>query len=189
MMKRILCFGMALVLALGLAACGSRPVQEAEEAVESLMPTDDLTNETMTPAVETPEMSGAPEARKLTTTDVLDSSRDAEPDELGTPVMTYAAAARVLAFCEDGGADRADFQQEVRSYFEKLDGEQRERFRKSAQAVTELAQRIAQGDVEQSELEQNLADTDTDWRDFDPVNFQHENLKKFVDALTAELER
>ncbi len=186
MMKRILCMALALVLALGAAACGSRPMQKAEETVESLIP--DMTPEVPASAApETAMPSATPTMESsLTTRDVLDSIRDVDPDAMDNPVATYLAAARVLTFCEAGGPTKADFAQDVRDYFADMDDDRRATFEKSARSVLELAQRIAKGDVEQDELERNLADADDDWRNIDPVTFQHENLKTFVDALTAQ---
>ena len=188
MNNRILCLTLALSLALPLAACGSRPMQEMEEAVESVLPTAEPVKETASPLPETPDVTMMPEEADLSVEDVLESIRDAKADEAGTAVMTYVAAARVLTFCQKGGAQRADFQQDVKAWIDRLDGEAREAFIASARAVAELAQRIAQGDVERSELEEHLADSDTDWEDFDPVSFQHENLQRFVDVVTSALE-
>ena len=188
MMKRFLCLMTALTLSLGLAACGSRTARDVREAVESVLPTVDPARETMTPAAETPEISDMPREDGLSVRDVMESIREAKPEELDTPVTTYAAAARVLTFCQEGGAKQSDFEQEVRDWVKGLSGEEREAFIASARAVSELAQRIAQGDVEQSELEEALADSDANWRDFDPVNFQHENLERFVEVVTKALE-
>ena len=187
MTKRILCLTLVLALALPAAACGSRPMQEMEEAVESVLPTAEPTRETA-PPIETPAATETPAETEQTVSDVLDAIRDAKPDEAATPVTTYLAAARVLLFCEAGGAQRQDFAQEVKDWVGRLDAGEREDFIASARAVAELAQRIAQGDVEQSELEENLAGSDTGWEDFDPVNFQHENLQRFVDVVTQTLE-
>ena len=185
MMKRILCMALTLIAALSLAACGSRPMQKAEETVESLVP--DMTPEvTASAAPETAMPSATPAMEnELTTRDVLEAIRDTDPDAMD-PVKTYMAAASVLTFCQEGGPAKADFDKEVKDYFENMDDESRAAFEKSARSVLELAQRIASGDVEPDELEQNLKDSDSDWRNIDPVTFQHDNLKTFVDTLTAQ---
>ena len=186
MTKRIGTLCLALLLALGAAACGSRPMQKAEELAETLLP--DMTPEvTASAAPETAVPSASPAlADTVTTRDVLDAVRDVDPDAMENPVRTYLAAAKVLSFCQAGGPEKGDFEKDVRDYLAAMDGDQRAAFRKSAQSVLELAQRIAKGDVEPDELEQNLSDYDGDWRDIDPVTFQHENLKTFADALTKD---
>ena len=186
MMKRILCMALAMLAVLSLAACGSRPMQKAEETVESLVP--DMTPEVTASAVPESAMPSATPAMEssLTTRDVLDTIRDVDPDAMDNPAATYLAAARVLTFCQDGGPAGPDFEKDVRDYFAGMDDDRRAAFEKSARSVLELAQRIAKGDVEPDELEQNLSDTGDDWRSIDPVTFQHDNLKTFVDALTSQ---
>ena len=186
MMKRILCMALTLIAALSLAACGSRPMQRAEETVESLVPK--MTPEvTASAAPETTMPSASPAMdNDLTTRDVLDSIRDVDPDAMDNPAATYLAAARVLTFCQEGGPAGPDFEKDVQDYFKDMDEEHRAAFEESARSVLELAQRIAKGDVEPDELEQNLKDYGDDWKNIDPVTFQHENLKTFVDALTAQ---
>ena len=80
----------------------------------------------------------------------------------------------MLTFCADGGTERDTFERDVKAYFKTLDDAQKEEFRARFDAVMTLAQNIAKGDVEQSDLEQ--AD---DLKDFDPVTFQHDNLETF----------
>ena len=111
-------------------------------------------------------------------TDVLNRIRDAEADGL---LMNYPAAAKVLTFCADGGTERETFERDVKAYFKTLDDAQREEFRAKFDAVLTLAENIAKGDVEQSDLEK------ADLKDFDPVTFQHENLETFTKTVTDAL--
>ena len=180
MMKRFLCMALALTALLSLAACG-RTMRKAEEIVESVMPT-------MTTApTEAPEAfsSAAPETPDghdaAAATDVLSAIREADADG-ESALMNYPAAAKVLTFCADGGTERDTFERDVKAYFKTMDDAQREEFRARFDAVITLAQNIAKGDVEQSDLEQ--AD---DLKDFDPVTFQHENLEAFEKTVRAAL--
>ena len=197
-MKRMLCVTLALVMVLALAACGSRPAQEAEDAVESMMPTMEPTE---TDAMETmmPDASADPEANgnfphpddaegdeELSTRDVLDAIANVEDDGAGATLSTYAAAAKVLNFCKQGGPAKAGFRDEVKDYFQNMSAEKRTAFTAGYEAVVTLAQNIAKGDVEQSELEQNLTDAGVKLDPIDPVNFEHENLVTFAEAILSQ---
>ena len=177
MMKRTLCMALALAALFSLAACG-RTMRRAEEAVESILPT-------MTAApTEQPEAfsSAAPETpnpkEAASVTDVLNLIRDAEADGA---LMNYPAAAKVLTFCADGGTERDTFERDVKAYFKTLDDAQREEFRAKLDSVLTLAESIARGDVEQSDLEK------ADLKDFDPVAFQHDNLETFTKTVREAL--
>ena len=179
MMKRILCMALSLTALLSLAACG-RTARRAEEIVESMLPTMTV-RPTEAPeafssvAPETPDPKDAEPV-----TDVLAAIRDCDVDD--AVLMQYPAAAKVLTFCADGGTERNTFERDVKAYFKTMDDAQREEFRARFDAVLTLAQNIARGDVEQSDLEQ--AD---DLKDFDPVTFQHENLETFEKTVRASL--
>ena len=181
MMKRILCMALVLTALFSLAACG-RTMQKAEDVVESLLPTM-----TASPT-EAPEAfsSVAPQTPdpndSAPVTEVLNLIRDAEPEN-GGMLLDYPAAAKVLTFCADGGTERTTFERDVKAFFKTMDDAQREEFRARFDAVITLAQNIAKGDVEQSELEQ----ADADLHDFDPVTFQHENLETFEKTVRAAL--
>ena len=174
MMKRILC------AALMLAACG-RTMRKAEEIVESVMP-----SMTVTPTAE-PEAfsSAAPETpdphEAASVTDVLNMIRDAENEDGAGVLMNYPAAAKVLTFCADGGTERETFERDVKAYFKTLDDAQKEAFRAKLDSVLTLAENIAKGDVEQSDLEK------AELKDFDPVAFQHDNLETFSKTVRAAL--
>ena len=176
MMKRFLCMALALAALCSLAACG-RTMRKAEEIVESVLP-----SMTVTPTSE-PEAfsSAAPETpdphEAAAVTDVLKMIRDAEPEDAAGALMNYPAAAKVLTFCADGGTERETFERDVKAFFKTLDEKQREEFRARFDAVMTLAQSIAKGDVEQSDLEK------ADLKDFDPVAFQHENLETFTKTV------
>ena len=171
MMKRTLCTALMLAAMLSLAACG-RTARRAEEIVESVIPT-------MTAApTAAPEAfsSAAPETpdghAAAPVTDVLAAIRGCDVDDAA--LMQYPAAAKVLTFCADGGTERNTFERDVKAYFNTMDDAQREEFRARFDSVMTLAQNIAKGDVEQTDLEQ-----DDDLKNFDAVNFQHENLEAF----------
>ena len=177
MMKRILCAALMLTALLSLAACG-RTMRKAEEIVESVMP-----SMTVTPTNEPEAFSSvAPEApdpkEAASVTDVLNLIRDADPDGM---LMNYPAAAKVLTFCADGGTERETFERDVKAYFKTLDDAQKEEFRAKLDSVLTLAESIARGDVEQSDLEK------ADLRDFDPVAFQHDNLEAFTKTVKDAL--
>ncbi len=179
MMKRILCVALALTALLSLAACG-RTMRKAEDIVESMLPSmtvmpTDAPEAFSSVAPETPDPNEAESAAA-----VLNAIRDAEPEESGV-LMNYPAAAKVLTFCADGGTERETFERDVKAFFKTLDEKQREEFRARFDAVMTLAQSIAKGDVEQSDLEK------ADLKDFDPVAFQHENLETFEKTVRAAL--
>ena len=62
-----------------------------------------------------------------------------------------------------------------------MDDAQKEEVRAKFDAVLTLAENIAKGDVEQSDLEK------ADLKDFDPVAFQHDNLETFSKTVTDAL--
>ena len=177
MMKRILCAALMLTALLSLSACGDT-MRKAEDIVESVLP-----SMTVAPT-EVPEAFSSvapetPEPREAdSVADVLNLIRDADPDGM---FMNYPAAAKVLTFCADGGTGRDTFERDVKAYFKTLDDAQREEFRAKFDSVMILAENIAKGDVEQSDLEK------ADLKDFDPVAFQHENLETFTKTVRDAL--
>ena len=180
MMKRFLCMALIFSALCSLAACG-RTMRKAEEIVESVMP-----SMTVPPTAEPDAFSSAaPETpdphEAASVTDVLNRIRDADPEDGAGVLANYPAAAKALTFCADGGTERDTFERDVKAYFKTMDDAQREEFRARFDAVMTLAENIAKGDVEQSELEKaNL-------KDFDPVAFQHENLETFTKTVRAAL--
>lgn len=180
MMKRILCAALMLTALLSLAACG-RTMRKAEDMVESMLPTMTVspTNEPEAFSSVAPETPDPRQAASVT--DVLNTIRDAETEDGAGVLMNYPAAAKVLTFCADGGTGRETFERDVKAYFKTMDDAQREEFRARFDAVTTLAENIAKGDVEQSDLEK------ADLKDFDPVTFQHDNLETFSKTVRASL--
>ena len=176
MMKRFLCMALIFAALCSLAACG-RTMRKAEEIVESVMP-----SMTVTPTAEPEAFSSvAPETpdphEAASVTDVLSMIRDAEPEDGAGVLMNYPAAAKVLTFCADGGTKRETFERDVKAYFKTMDDAQKEEFRAKLDSVLTLAENIAKGDVEQSDLEK------ADLKDFDPVAFQHDNLETFTKTV------
>ena len=179
-MKRFLCMALALSALCSLAACG-RTMRKAEEIVESVMP-----SMTVPPTTEPEAFSSvAPETpdphEAASVTDVLNTIRDAEPEDTAGVLANYPAAAKALTFCADGGTERDTFERDVKAYFKTMDDAQREEFRAKFDAVMTLAENIAKGDVEQSDLEK------ADLKDFDPVAFQHDNLEMFTKTVRDAL--
>ena len=196
MMKRIMCLVLALSVVLALSACGA--ARDAKQAVESMLPSmDPMATDFMETAMpETtadpgdngnfphPDATDAPDA-SLSAQEVLRAIADAGEDD--NAVATYAAAAKVLNFCKQGGTEGADFASEVKSFVKGLDDGERDRFRDGYDRVVTLAQSIARGDVEQGELEKNLTAAGAGLEEFDPVNFQHDNLVVFAETIRTAL--
>ncbi len=169
-----------LVLTMALAACGmEKPV---ETAVPTDMPmetetlpemTDDLT-EPETPEVETGESDVA---------DALNAIRDYDPEGMDAAVMRYAAAAKVLTFCKNTDRTAAQLKEDIKAYFRNLSAEDKENFAARYDDVAELAQSIARGDVEQSELDNMLAEAHVQMDPVDPVNFAHQNLSDLDETI------
>ena len=180
MMKRILCAALMLTALLSLAACG-RTMRKAEDIAESMLPTMTAapTSEPEAFSSVAPETPDPHEAASVT--DVLNMIRDAENEDGAGVLMNYPAAAKVLTFCADGGTERETFERDVKAYFKTLDDAQKEEFRAKLDSVLTLAENIAKGDVEQSDLEK------ADLKDFDPVAFQHDNLEAFTKTVRAAL--
>ena len=179
-MKRILCMALALAALCSLAACG-RTMRKAEEIVESVLPSMTMKPTTEPEALSSVEPETPDPHEAASVTDVLNMIRDAEPEDAAGVLMNYPAAAKVLTFCADGGTERDTFERDVKAYFRTMDDAQREEFRTRFDSVMTLAENIAKGDVEQSDLEK------TDLKDFDPVAFQHDNLEAFSKTVTGAL--
>lgn len=174
-MKKLIPLMLALVL---LAGCGTmKPAQtpaptEEPEMMET-MPTDG--SETVIPE--------APRAEEPRVADALDAIRDYDPDHVDSAVMRYAAAAKLLNFCRNTERATEDLKAEIRSYFKDMSDTEKADFRERYDDVAALAQSIARGDVEQSELDTMLHDADVTLEELDPVTFAHENLTDLDETI------
>ena len=177
-MKKLMTLMLVLTMVPVLAACGMRkPVETAAPtdmpAETAAMPemTDDLTE------TETPKAEGSDVA------DALNAIRDYDPENLDAAVMRYAAAAKVLTFCRDTEKSAAQLKDDIRAYFERMSVEEKAAFSARYEDVAELAQSIARGDVEQSELDTMLSDAHVQMEPVDPVNFAHQNLTDLDETI------
>lgn len=174
-MKQMIPLLLALAL---LAGCGMmKPVEtpsptEEPEMLET-MPMD--VTETMMPEV--------PEMDEPKVADALDAIRDYDPDHVDSAVMRYAAAAKLLSFCKNTERAAEELKDEIRSYFKDMSDTEKADFRERYEDVAALAQSIARGDVEQSELDTMLKDADVKLEELDPVTFQHENLTDLDETI------
>lgn len=179
-MKKLMMLLLAMTMVLALAACGM------DKPVETAAPTDlpmetetlpEMTDELM--EMETPEV----ETEESDVADALDAIRDYEPEGLDAAVMRYAAAAKVLTFCKNTERSAAQLKEDIKAYFKDMSQEERAAFAERYEEVAELAQSIARGDVEQSELDNMLSEAHVHLDPVDPVNFAHQNLTDLDETI------
>lgn len=179
-MKKLMTLLLALTLVLALAACGM------EKPVETAVPTDvpmetetlpEITDDLM--EMETPEV----ETEESDVADALDAIRDYDPENLDAAVMRYAAAAKVLTFCKNTERTDARLKDDIRDYFKDMSAEEKAAFSERYEEVAALAQSIARGDVEQSELDNMLSEAHVHLDPVDPVNFAHQNLTDLDETI------
>ncbi len=177
-MKKLMMLLLAMTLA--LAACGMK--KPVETAVPTDLPmetetlpemTDDLTD------METPEL----ETEQSDVADALDAIRDYDPENLDAAVMRYAAAAKVLTFCKNTERSAAQLKEDIKAYFRDMSNEEKAAFAERYDEVAALAQSIARGDVEQSELDNMLSEAHVHLDPVDPVNFAHQNLTDLDETI------
>ena len=174
-MKRMIPLMLALAL---LAGCGmmkptETPTPTEEPEMLETRPLD--ASETVMPEV--------PEMEEPKVADALDAIRDYDPEHVDSAVMRYAAAAKLLTFCKNTERTAEDLKDEIRAYFKDMSDTEKADFRERYEDVAALAQSIARGDVEQSELDTMLRDTDVKLEELDPVTFQHENLTDLDETI------
>ena len=169
-----------LVLTMALAACGM------EKPVETVVPTDmpaetetlpEMTDDLMD--METPEVK----TEESDVADALNAIRDYDPEGMDAAVMRYAAAAKVLTFCKNTERSAAQLKEDIKAYFRDMTNEEKAAFAERYEEVAALAQSIARGDVEQSELDNMLSEAHVHLDPVDPVNFAHQNLTDLDETI------
>lgn len=179
-MKKLMMLLLAMTMMLALAACGM------DKPVETVVPTDmpaetealpEMTDDLMD--METPEVK----TEESDVADALDAIRDYEPENLDAAVMRYAAAARVLTFCKNTERSAAQLKEDIKAYFRDMSNEEKAAFAERYEEVAALAQSIARGDVEQSELDNMLSEAHVHLDPVDPVNFAHQNLTDLDETI------
>ena len=167
-----------LALAMLLAGCGTM------KPVETTVPTEEPEMlETMPPEGSETVIPEAPHVDETRVADALDAIRDYDPAHVDSAVMRYAAAAKLLNFCKNTERAAEDLKNEIRAYFKDMSDTEKADFRERYEDVAALAQSIARGDVEQSELDNMLRDADVKLEELDPVTFQHENLTDLDETI------